>query len=115
MVKDCVFLLADGQMEQTFKGFLSRNNFHTSLGTRPFTYEFFVPDRRFADSGVYKQGHVFLRRYHSTCQHAVAVLDHRWEGAPEPAIIQEKMRTNLVQNGWREENVEIIVIVPEQH
>ncbi|MGI9059119.1 MAG: methylation-associated defense system protein MAD4 [Ktedonobacteraceae bacterium] len=110
---DCAFLFADRQMEQTFKGFLGKENFHRSLGARSFTYDSFVPDRRFGDSGVYKQGHVFLRRYYSICQHAVVVLDHRWEGAPEPSIIQEKMKANLVQNGWREENVEVIVIVPE--
>lgn len=37
MKTDCVFLLADKQMKETFDGFLGRDKFHFSLGTRPFT------------------------------------------------------------------------------
>jgi hypothetical protein len=38
MKTDCVFLLADKQMKETFDGFLGRDKFHLSLGTRLFTY-----------------------------------------------------------------------------
>jgi hypothetical protein len=110
--KDCIFLLADKMMESTFKGFLGRNNFHLNLGTGPFTAEIIV-DRQGRDSGVYKRAHEFLRGYHSTHGHAVAVLDNAWEGSPGASIIEATIKDNLMRNGWREENVEVIVIEPE--
>jgi len=33
--KDCIFLVADKQMEEAFKGFLGRNDFHLKLNVRP--------------------------------------------------------------------------------
>jgi|SRR5450755_1343688 hypothetical protein len=112
MKHDCIFLLADGHMEQTFKGFLSRNDYHRKLDTRPFTFDIIV-DRQNADSGVYVRGHEFLRQYHRTHQHAIAVLDQMWEGAPATEAIQATMKNNLTRNGWQAETVEIIVIQPE--
>src|SRR5207248_1007493 len=105
-------LFADGQMEQTFKGFLERESFHLSLGTRPFTYDNIV-DRQNNDPGVYKRGHELLHRFYGECHHAIAVLDNEWEGSPGPEIIQRHMKENLARKGWRKEDVEIIVIVPE--
>jgi len=34
-MRDCIFLLADAEMKAAFEGFLSRPNFHLSLGTSP--------------------------------------------------------------------------------
>src|SRR5437667_10731422 len=112
MKQDCIFLLADGQMEQTFIGFLRKDDCHRRLDTRPFTFDIIV-DRQNADSGVYMRGHEFLRQYHRTHQHAIAVLDQKWEGAPTAEAIQATMKNNLTSNGWQAEAVEIIVIQPE--
>lgn len=112
MEKDCIFLLADKQMEYTFKGFLERNDFHMRLGTRPFTFEIAV-DYQGNDPGVYNKGHELLRPYCNTHEHAVVVLDQAWQGAPSAQRIKMKIRRNLTQNGWRAENVEVIVIEPE--
>ena len=109
---DCAFLLADIQMEQTFKGFFGKEKFHLSLKTRPFTYKI-IRDSQGKDPGVYKKGHELLQPLYGECQHAIAVLDNEWEGSPGPEVIQRNMKKKLVQNGWREENVEIIVIEPE--
>lgn len=114
MGTDCVFLLADGQMDQAMKGFLSRANFHLSLGTRFFTYKTIVPDRtKGRDGGIYKRGHEFLRPVRHECQYAIVVLDHQWEGAPEPETIRENMKGRIVSAGWKEECIEVVVIVPE--
>ncbi len=113
MKTDCVFLLADKQMKETFDGFLGRDKFHLSLGTRLFTYEMYAPDRRFGDSGIFEKGHDFLERYRATCHHAIVALDHQWEGAPAPEIIQQTVKSKLVGKGWTEDSVEVIVIEPE--
>ena len=112
MEKDCIFLLADKQMESAFKGFLGRNNFQLSLGIRSFTADIIV-DAQNGDPGLYKRGHEFLQLYHRSHQYAVVVLDNAWEGSPGPARIRETIKRNLTRNGWREDNVEVVVIEPE--
>jgi len=109
---DCVFLLADKQMEYTFKGFLDRDNFHQRLGTRPFTRDIKV-DYAGNDPGVYTRGHEILRSYSRTHQHAVVALDRDWRGAPSAIDIQSWIKQNLVQHGWRAMDVEVVVIEPE--
>ncbi len=78
---DCIFLLADKQMEYTFKGFLERDNFHQRLGTCPFTFEIKV-DYKGNDPGIYTYGHELLRPFCRTHEHAVVALDRDWRGAP---------------------------------
>lgn len=112
-MEDCIFLVADKQMESVFKGFLKeRNNYHVSLGTRPFTCEI-KADRAGNDPGLYMRSHELLRPYCHTHQHAVVVLDQDWQGAPEVETIRTKIKNDLVENGWHGENVEVIVIDPE--
>src|SRR5260370_1427505 len=112
MKSDCAFLYTDGQMEQAFKGFLEKEKFHLNLGTRPFTYDIIV-DTQYHDPGVYKRGHELLQRLYGECHYAIAVLDNEWEGSPGPEVIQRDMKEKLVRNGWRKEDVEIIVVAPE--
>ncbi|BAZ10919.1 hypothetical protein NIES4071_27430 [Calothrix sp. NIES-4071] len=38
-MRDCIFLLADKNMEATFIGFLTRDGFHFSLGIRQFDFD----------------------------------------------------------------------------
>jgi hypothetical protein len=109
---DCVFLLADKQMEYTFKGFLERDNYHQRLGIRPFTRDIKV-DYAGNDPGVYTRSHEILRSYCHTHRHAVVALDCDWRGAPAASQIQARIKQNLMQNGWREMDVEVIVIEPE--
>lgn len=113
MKTDCVFLLADKQMKDTFDGFLGRDRFHLSLGTCPFTYQTFAPDRLFGNSGIFEKGHVFLERYRALSRYAIVVLDHQWEGAPAPEVIQRDVKSKLIGKGWAKENIEVIVIEPE--
>src|SRR5947208_12344713 len=111
MGKDCIFLVADKQMEYAFKGFLERSNFHLSLGIRPFTYEIIVDPA--SDPGVYTRGHELLRLYCQTHRHAIVVLDNDWHGSPGATTIQTTIKQRLAQNGWSSGNVEVVVIVPE--
>lgn len=112
MEKDCIFLLADKNMEYTFKGFLERTDFDQRLKTRPFTFEIIV-DYKGNDPGVYNYSHELLRPFCRTHQYAVVALDLDWRGAPSTVNIQAKIKNDLTRNGWRVDNIEIIVIEPE--
>jgi hypothetical protein len=110
-MKDCVFLVADTNMEATFRGFLERENFHLSLGVCPFDFDVIVESRN--DPGVYKYGHELLVPYQKTHRYAVVVLDQDWDGAPAGHKIEEEIRGNLISSGWAVEACAVIVIDPE--
>ncbi len=38
-MRDCIFLLADKNMEAAFIGFFTREQFHRSLGIRQFEFD----------------------------------------------------------------------------
>ncbi len=109
--KDCIFLVADKQMEEAFKGFLGRNEFHLKLNVHPFTFDIIVETG--SDPGVYKRAHQLLRLYQRTHQHAIVVLDEEWGSSPGATQIEATINKNLTNNGWREEDVVVIVIKPE--
>jgi hypothetical protein len=113
-LKDCVFLLADRNIQATFEGFLGRPRFHYSLGTGAFDW-----DRRDlivdegSDPGVYRRAHETLRPFLRTHRHALIVLDEAWAGSPGAARIRHHIVSAMVKNGWDRERFEVVVIVPE--
>jgi hypothetical protein len=110
-MRDCVFLVADTNMEATFRGFLEREQFHLSLGVGPFEFDVIVESRN--DPGVYKYGHELLVPYQKTHRYAVVVLDQAWDGAPASHKIEEEITANLIDSGWAATACAVIVIVPE--
>lgn len=115
-MRDCIFLLADKNMEATFIGFLTREQFHLSLGTRQFEFdqaEDLIVDEIGNDPGVYTRAHEFLRPYQRTHRYAIIVLDNAWDGSPGVRDIENNIRTNMIKSGWNEDNFVVIVIDPE--
>jgi hypothetical protein len=115
-MRDCVFLVADKNMEAAFQGFLEREQFHRSLGCGLFEFDArldLLVGAGQNDPGLYTRGHELLRSYQRTHRHAVIVLDEAWDGSPGAAKIEAKMRRDLEESGWVREQVEVIVICPE--
>jgi hypothetical protein len=81
-MRDCIFLLADKNMEAAFSGFFTRSEFHMSLGIREFEFD---PQQDIIveagnDPGVYTRAHQLISPYLKTHRYAVVVLDNAWEG-----------------------------------
>ncbi|GAA6623912.1 methylation-associated defense system protein MAD4 [Scytonema sp. NUACC26] len=115
-MRDCIFLLADKNMEATFLGFLTREKFHLSLGIHQFKFEInedLIVDESGSDPGVFTRAHEFLRLYQRTHHHAVIVLDNDWEGSPGVNAIEERISSNMLKSGWKDNNFAVIVISPE--
>lgn len=115
-MRDCVFLVADKNMEAVFLGFLSRSQFHQSLGCGAFEFEA-KQDLLVAagqnDPGLYTRAHELLRSYQQTHRYAVVVLDDAWNGSPGANNIRKKIRQDLEQSGWDGAGIEVVVICPE--
>ncbi|MBD1897909.1 hypothetical protein [Coleofasciculus sp. FACHB-129] len=114
-MRDCIFLLADKNMEAAFTGFFTRKQFHESLGIRQFDFD---PQQDIiveagSDPGVYNRAHELIRPYQRTHRYAVVVLDNAWDGSPGVKKIHNNIMNNLTKTGWEEENCAVIVIDPE--
>lgn len=114
-MRDCIFLLADSNMQAAFTGFLTRDKFHLSLGIRKFDFDpkhdIIVHKER--DPGVYKSAHQELDRYQNDYQYAVIVLDKEWKNSPGVKKTQEHINKNMISTGWDKNRFVVIVIDPE--
>jgi len=115
-MRDCIFLVADSQMEATFRGFLSRADVFQELGTGQFEFDPAQDIIRATggnDPGVYVRGHLLLDSYKASHRYAVIVLDNQWDGSPGVTQIEKGIANNMLANGWGVDQFVVIVIDPE--
>lgn len=115
-MRDCLFLVADKNMEGLLKGFFSREGFHQSLRCSPFQFharQDLVVAHGQNDSGLYSRADELLGGYHKTHRHAVIILDAEWDGSPGAQCITEKLKCHLENAGWQDETGCAVVIDPE--
>ncbi len=115
-MRDCIFMLADKNMEATFNGFLTREKFYLSLKISNFEFDpsqDLIVDESGSDPGVYTRAHEFLRPYQKTHRYAVIALDNAWEGSPGVEGIENNISNNMLKTGWEVNNFIVIVIDPE--
>jgi hypothetical protein len=114
-MRDCVFLVADKNMEGAFTGFFGRDGFHLSLGIQPFAFDRTM-DTLVASGNepdVYARAHELLRSYRRTHRFAMVVLDNAWDGSPGVETIQHNIRENMRSSGWPRNRFEVVGIDPE--
>ncbi|MBX6387507.1 MAG: hypothetical protein IRZ08_00665 [Frankia sp.] len=111
-LRDVVFLVADGSMEQLLRGFFGRAGYHRTLGCGRFdvdpAQDVIVAARR--DPEVYGLAHELLRPYLSSHARAVVMLDNDWKGSPGTEKIRADVGRRLA-GLWDE--YAVIVIDPE--
>jgi hypothetical protein len=114
-LRDCVFLVADSNMQHVFQAFLTRDRFHLSLGCGPFLFEpkedLFVHSGG-CDPGQYERAHQVLAPFTRTHRHAVVALDTDWDGSPGAESIQDHICENLAAI-WTAGRYCVIAIEPE--
>ena len=115
-MRDCIFLVADKNMEAAFSGFLSRDEFHQSLGTGRFDFDTesdIIVDEGGADPGVFHRAHELLRPYLEVYRFAVVALDCNWSGSPGADAIVEGISRRMNGVGWKTGRFRVIAIDPE--
>lgn len=115
-MRDCIFLLADTNIQAAFEGFLSRAAFHQSLGCGPFDFDPRQDIKVAAgdnDPGLYTRGHELLRPFQSSHRQAFMVLDAEWDGSPGAEAIKQHLAAQIQATGWKEGTFRVIVIDPE--
>ena len=108
-VKDLVVLAADGQIESTVRGILTRGR---SLQIRVITSDIYVHPEK--DPGCLLRGHDFLRPFYRQYEHALVVFDREGCGRqdrPREAL-EEQIEQQLATSGWGD-RAAAVVLDPE--
>lgn len=115
-MRDCLFLVADKNMEGMLKGFFSREAFHQTMGCGHFDFDWrqdLVVAHGQNDPGLYTRANAFLQPYVGTHRHAVVIVDAEWEGSPGENTVSQRLQEHLVSAGWPDDNGCAVVIAPE--
>lgn len=115
-MRDCLFLVADKNMESMLKGFFSRENFHLALGCAPFNFDFkqdLVVAHGQNDPGLYTRANALLQPYARTHRHVVVMVDVDWDGSPGHETIKQAIQSHIINAGWVDDSGGAIVIEPE--
>ncbi len=116
--RDIVFLVADGEMEQTVKGFFENPAYDQRLTCARFDFDakqdlIAHPQK---DPGVYAGGHKLLELYLETHEYAVVMLDFDFNDNLKNKDIEEfreEIKNRMLSVGWSEDRFHIMVINPE--
>jgi hypothetical protein len=97
-VKDLVVLAADGQIESTVRGLLTRGQ---SLQTRAITADVYVHPEK--DPGCLLRGHDFLRPFCRQYERALILCDRDGCGQEDlpRETLEEQIEERLAKSGWR--------------
>lgn len=115
-MRNCLFLVADKNMEGMLKGFFSRDAFHHAVGCGHFDLDFrqdLVVAHGQNDPGLYTRANEFLQPYASTHRYAVVIVDAAWDGSPGTEAISQRIAKHLANAGWADDNGCAVVITPE--
>ncbi len=115
MKRDCMFYVADLNMAETFKGFLTRPQFHQSLGCAAFAFDPLADIKHaagIADS-LHTQAGFLLRDVQTTHKKLVVAQDCAFDGSPGQATILNNLTKQLVLVGWATEDFLVLAIDPE--
>lgn len=115
-MRDCLFLVADKNMEGMLKGFFSRDAFHHAMGCGHFNFDCrqdLVVAHGQNDPGLYTRANEFLQPYASSHQHAVVIVDAEWDGSPGEEVITQRLLEHLTHAGWANDRGCAVVIAPE--
>lgn len=115
-MRDCLFLVADKNMEGMLKGFLARDSFHKALGCGSFNFD---PKQDLLvahgqnDPGLYTRANEFLQPYVHSYHHVVVIIDAEWDGSPGPDLISQRLHRHMTDAGWADDCGCAVVIAPE--
>lgn len=115
-MRDCLFLVADKNMEGMLKGFFSRDAFHHAVGCGHFDFDIrqdLLVAHGQNDPGLYTRANEFLQPYANSHRHAVVIVDAEWEGSPGADAIAKRLSEHLVSAGWSGDSGCSVVIAPE--
>ncbi len=115
-MRDCMFYVADMNMAETFKGFLTRQQFHQSLACGAFAFDPLHDLGRAVgktDGGLWRHAGGLCKGFLQTHRHLVVCLDRDFGGSPGQAQVRQDVEQQLLAAGWQQGQFVVLVIDPE--
>lgn len=105
-LRDLVVLTADGNIEFTLRGLLSR---HQEVQLRPVSVDYFRHPHH--DPGCLRESHDVLRAFLRSHRHAIVVFDREGCGRePHPREeLERQVEQRLEQNGWGDRSAAVVI------
>lgn len=105
MPKDLIVLVADKNMEATFKGLLSRNY---SLGIKQITFDVFVHPNK--DPGCRGESDRFLQSFINQYLYGLVVFDREGCGSDQSRDeLERRVESRLALVGWENRSIAIVL------
>lgn len=111
-MKDLLFYVADGNMEQAIRGFMERDALQQRVGCGPIDFDArrdIKVAKGQADPGIYTRGDELLRPFHGEYRHVALIVDEEWDGSPGAETIRERLAQHLAAAGWEETGLPLVV------
>lgn len=116
-MKPLVLHLADGAMVEGLKSFFRRDDWQHAIGCGKIEIDpdseqdfFKVPGRN--DQAVWKYAHTYLAPFREAYDHAVIVIDEKFDPSPGAPQIRADISANMIASGWAEDRFQVVVIEP---
>lgn len=117
-MRDIIFLVADGEMEETVKGFFTNPAYENRLQCRKFEFDPIADLKTHPgkDPGVLADAHNVLKLYLDLHEYAVVMLDFQFNKNHETTtveLLRDEIAQNMLSVGWPQERFHVMVIDPE--
>jgi hypothetical protein len=115
-MRDCLFIVADANMEHTIRGMLARERYELTLQCARFAFDarldllVAVGDN---DPGLFQRIESYARPARVSHAHLVVMIDAEWAGSPGRAQIRDHVTAGCVRSGWSARDLVAIVMDPE--
>jgi hypothetical protein len=102
--KDLIVLVADKNMEATFRGLLTRNE---SLGIRNISFDIFVHPNK--DPGCRKESDSFLLSFSQQYAYCIVAFDREGCGSDDNReVLERSVEDKLSKVGWESRSITIV-------
>lgn len=117
-MRDLILHLADRHMEDGFRAFFARDDWHHVLGCARFgidpgSLEDIFRRGGHTDGGLWQHAHDNLAPFRQRYRHAMIVLDADFDPHPGAESLVREISANLLAAGWPEDAFRVVVIDPE--
>ena len=115
-MRDIVFLVPCNGIKMAVTGFFQRIDCFGDIGCASFDFDpikDIFKEGSGNDSGVYKEGHLYLARMIEEYHKAVIILDAQFPGSPGKDIIETEITQRMIATGWNQSQFIVIVLDPE--
>lgn len=115
-MRDCLFFVADSNIEFAIRGLFEREGIFHAIGCLPFSFDHkqdLAVARGQNDPGLYARAKDLIQPFHGTHRRIIIIMDEAWDGTPGAVKIEEQLNAHINAAGWAAKDGRAVVVSPE--